>query len=75
MSDPYRISFHQRISRFQVCWQILRGRSVAFRLDINGDVSGYNGPSLFAQCRVAGEPMRLEHVWLVNPAGEDEEVG
>lgn len=53
----------RRFLALRACWFILRGRAVAWNVDISGRVRARNGRLLTAGCTMNGEPLGLEHIW------------
>lgn len=54
-----------RFVALRACWTILRGGSVGYKLNFEGDVTSLSGPALFTLCQVNGEdlqPWHLEHL-------------
>ncbi len=61
-------SEHRRFLALRACWTILRGGSVAWRLDVTEDgFRGLRTPTFIAGCHVDGEPATPWDIHLGGP--------
>jgi hypothetical protein len=62
---------HRRFLRLRACWSVLRGDSVAYR--VNFTEGGGDGHNFFAaECTIGGEPMTPWHFEHCDPEPQPE---
>lgn len=69
-----RYSEPRRFLKLRLCWVILRGGSVAYRLNItgHGEIEFLSGNmALTAECQLNGQPLGLRNVFHQNPREQD----
>jgi hypothetical protein len=63
----------RRFLALQACWTILRGGSVAYRINFtDGGGEALSAPTFFADCQMDGKPMTPWDIEHLDPAGQED---
>ncbi len=69
----HRVKVVTRFRRLRAASLVLRGHSVAYRLNFSGDAEGVEPckSASWFECQVRGEPVTVEHIWLADAGEQD----
>ena len=70
-----RYGEHRQFLALRACWSILRGESVAWKLNFtssNGTFESVDRGLFVSDCTVDGKPFTHEHLYHANPEGQQQ---